>query len=98
MPLCYCRVVEWRDLNAIHADVLLRRDCLEQLTRRAKRQDYAGLWRLGTESRRHWSLPRRGKTPPGVVSEDCAHEERQDSTYPRTFAPAQRANQRAPPY
>ena len=21
-------------------------------------------------------LPRRGKTPPGVVSDDCAHEER----------------------
>src|SRR4030095_7698027 len=98
MPLCYCRVVEWRDLNAIYVDVLFRRDCLEQLTRCAEEQDYERVWRLDTESRQHWPLPRRGKTPPGVVREDCAHEERQDSTYRWTFRRDKRATRRLPPY
>src|SRR6201981_2728702 len=76
---------EWRDHNAIHVDVLFRRDCVEQFTRYAKGQDYAGLWGLDTEPCKQRPIPRRGKTPPGVVSDDCAHEERQDRPYRWTF-------------
>ena len=64
----------------------------------AEEQDYERVWRLDTESRQHGPLPRRGKTPPGVVGEDCAHEERQDSTYRWTFRRDKRATRRLPPY
>ena len=60
--------------------------CLEQLIRRAERPDHARLWRLGTGTRRHRPLPRRGKTGAGAVCEDGAHEKRQDRLTDGPFA------------
>ena len=64
---------------------------------------------LGNEPSQHRPLPRRGKTPPGGISDDCAREKRQgrihkgdivllDGPYRWTFRRDKRATRRLPPY